>query len=71
METEIIKVSDLYTVRSAVIRGRTRTFNLKQINDLITKAATSAFVSGYIREKIEEVIRGINSEANGGCATLH
>lgn len=69
---ELVRMSDLYTVRHAIVQGRVRSLTLMQIDALIEEATLRTFVSGQAREKIEEALRdGLNREAEGSNRTLH
>lgn len=69
---ELVRMSDLYAVRHAIVMGRVRTLSIAEVNAIIEEATLRTFVSPSAREKIEEAIRdGLDREAEGSNRTLH
>jgi aminoglycoside phosphotransferase family enzyme len=69
---ELVRMSDLYAVRHAIVRGRVRSLSLAQINAIIEEATLRTFVSPEARAMIEEALRdGTYRQAEGSHLTLH
>lgn len=68
---ELVSMADLFAVRHAIVKGQVNSLTLSFIDAVIEEATLHDFVSGAVREKIEEVLRGIDREAARSRRTLH
>ncbi len=68
---ELVRMSDLYAVRAAILSGRVSNMSLAQIDKVIEHSVFHEFITYDMSAKEDEALNAIDGKANRGGRALH